>query len=182
MAGSICVDCEAAIDRRSRRCKSCSARKNQRERLERGDYQPIDGIKIVEWKSQRWYLSKDGYYRNREGKLLHRQVYMEKHGPIPPGHEVIVHHENHVRGDFSVDNLLGVSPSEHLAEHGTRGFTAWGPGDPRHTTRVRTMWANRKPIKRSCATCGIEFESIGMRSKYCSRRCSRKNIEKMSCI
>lgn len=167
--GSVCFDCGARIDRRSQRCKSCASKLRQRELRKR--LPPADGVRIVEWGGQRWYMSKDSYYRNRTRQLLHRQVYMAKHGSIPPGYDVVVHHENHDKADFSIDNLRGVSVSERLIEHGVRGFTAWGPGDERHSKRVLTMWANRKPVARECAVCGNPFESIGMRSKYCGSTC-----------
>src|SRR5215472_7801565 len=107
--------CGATISKRSKtgKCYSCAAKS-------RAGIQPIDGHYIVQWGGRRWYLNtKDGYYRNRDGELLHRHVYMAEHGvTLPPGHAVLVHHVNEVVTDFAPDNLEGCTPSEHLAKHG----------------------------------------------------------------
>jgi len=39
---------------------------------------------------------------------------------------------------------------------------------------ARLLAARRKPKPRTCPVCGGQFEAVGGRSKYCSKRCANR--------
>lgn len=73
-------------------------------------------------KPYRATVTKDanGYERKRRGRgmpleYVHRIVWEDAHGPIPPGYHV--HHKNHVRDDNRLENLELVLGVRHNADH-----------------------------------------------------------------
>lgn len=144
------------------------------------DPEPSEAPAFCTWDGQTWYFNKRaGYHYNRDGFLLHRAVWISAHGPIADGHEV--HHINRKRWDSRLSNLELLTVAEHrrrtyaeredleLQRQRSSGQCSRG---------LRKMWADREPRKLSCAFCGIEFESTGMRAKYCSANCRVKGLKK----
>jgi len=78
---------------------------------------------FVEWNGKRWYLY-DGYWKNRAGKLLHREVYMAANGYIPPS--VDIHHIDGDRANYALSNLRALSRAEHMNQHEPRPITPSG--------------------------------------------------------
>ena len=68
---------------------------------------------VVFWRGECWYLY-DGYYKNRRGELLHREIYIDAHGPI--GDDVEVYHRDEDKSNWALDNLeSGPSASRYDA-------------------------------------------------------------------
>lgn len=65
----------------------------------------------------RWYsLAKDGYYkRPGGGELLHRQLWIDNFGPIPPGFDV--HHKNEITTCNELWNFELLAHAEHSSMH-----------------------------------------------------------------
>ena len=122
----------------------------------------------VEWGGRKWYCNrKDGYFRSRGGKLLHRAVWEDVHGPLPPGHHV--HHRNEDRSDNGIDNLQALTPSEHLRQHRPRGAAGWDAGT--RSAAAAVQWTERDPRALRCDGCGRDFASTGQRARFCSNAC-----------
>lgn len=92
------------------------------------------------------------YFYSRQLGYLHRVIWAEAHGPIPPDHEI--HHADHDTFNNDLANLVCVPRPEHRRESAeSRVFQA-------HT----------------CDHCGAVFESqAGVRGerRFCSGRCSQ---------
>lgn len=99
---------------------------------------------------------------------MHRAVWESVHGAVPSS--VDVHHIDHDPGNNDINNLRALSRSEHLREHGPRGFIAWTTGQ--HRDRASAMWDRRAPACVKCHHCGAAFDSTGMRSKFCGKNCA----------
>lgn len=119
---------------------------------------------------------------------LHRQVYLDHHGPIPDGWHV--HHQDHDPFNNAPDNLVVATNSEHLAHH-MAGYVA-DDGQLAHLDRVRPLasewhrsddgrawhrehgvrtWEGRPLVEHRCQLCGETFETRGKINAYCSARC-----------
>lgn len=57
----------------------------------------------------------NGYLIDEHGQLVHRNIYVQVHGPIPIGWEV--HHINGTKDDNAIDNLIAVPEHVHWAIH-----------------------------------------------------------------
>ena len=101
------------------------------------------------------------YYRplvrkaNIGRQLLHRDIWIDLHGPIPNG--CVIHHkdENPLNNDPS--NLVCETRGEHTAHH------------------IRQAWPLRKPESRTCIHCGKTFTTINRSSynKFCGTKCKK---------
>ena len=58
---------------------------------------------FVEWNGKRWYPY-EGYWKNRAGKLLHREVYMAANGYIPPSVDI-----HHIDGDRNILTSVSIA-------------------------------------------------------------------------
>lgn len=128
----------------------------------------------TEWRGECWYLYRD-YFRNRKGQLLHREKYQDAHGSIPQSLDV--HHIDGDKTNNDISNLVAITKAEHLREHGPRGFQLWNSEQRRENT-TQNVWGKREPKTITCACCGGEFQSVGMRAKYCGPNCRAKGFRK----
>lgn len=134
--------------------------------------------------------SKRVYYQ-RQGKNLHRAIWMAAHGEIPPGHEI--HHADGDPLNNELDNLVLMDISEHrrLSADARRdhtltcahcGCTYTGKlTRPGHRTfcgyRCKNNWyyhhagTGRHPMV--CPQCGSNFQGQS-KQVCCSRTCSLK--------
>lgn len=128
----------------------------------------------VEWNGQRWYKNKrDSYYRNRRGKLLHREKYQQAYGPL--SRELHVHHRDGTRHNNALDNLEALTPSEHLRKHERSGFAVYDTEQRRRLAEAQ--WQARKPVDVVCVGCGTTFPSTGVRAKYCHPNCRARHYK-----
>lgn len=140
--------------------------------------------------NHRNYFSAAGDYQ-RKGRepTLHRAIWRSLHGPIPDGHHI--HHRDGNPLNNDPDNLVCVSPRDHVAEHWTPEraaaqraqaervrplAAAWHrseEGRAWHVEHGRRVWEQRESVRRTCEHCGTEFDCITRRSsdRFCSNRC-----------
>lgn len=122
----------------------------------------------IEWGGRTWYKNKrDGYYRSRAGKLLHRAIWESEHGPIPD--RCHIHHKNEDRQDNSIENLECLQPGEHMRKHEPKGYLKWDQAV--RSGASAKYWAAKQPSERACRFCGTRFVSTGQRSAFCSNAC-----------
>ena len=121
----------------------------------------------IEWNGDFWWFWTD-YYKNRRGKLLHREKYIAEHGALPDGWHV--HHIDGNKQNNDISNLEALPPGEHQHRHDPRGFVAWTTEQRANSSRH--SWKIKKPTMRTCAVCGGNYESIGQRTKFCSIHCA----------
>lgn len=160
------------MDLRTCRCDDCEAYKPPLEEREgkvwwRSHWYGIDAF----WSE--YYSRKDSDQRRF---LLHREIYETHVGPIPDG--FVVHHKNHNKYDNRSENLVAISRGEHNAEdgHGTDALRAYVESHTPEEWGQRSkdlVWSKRKPRDITCATCGVVFQSTGMRAKFCDEHGSR---------
>lgn len=129
-----------------------------------------------------WYYNKRaGYHYNRDGFLMHRAVWIKANGPIPDGHEI--HHVNRCRWDSRLANLEMLTIRDHRVRT-QRERTDMDEQRKRSSKQcsagLKRMWETREPKPLVCAFCGINFESTGMRAKYCTKKCGKKAIYRYS--
>ena len=151
-------------------------------------YAPLDvhlhGEPIIHY-GKRWFVTKDGYCKNRKGTLLHREIWKEHFGEIPAG--LLVHHKDGNRLNFSINNLELCSVKRHAEYHPRHRWT--GEEKQNLSQARKDWWKNKKPHKAVCITCGKEHESMSYRRLYCSERCrdryhskSRGNVVENPCV
>lgn len=157
---------------------------------------------IVEFNGVRFYRYPDSSHRaNRRyftpgiadrqkgADYLHREIWKAAHGEIPEGHHV--HHRDGNPLNNDIDNLVCISPKQHIAEHWTeeravanrewaakiRPLTKAWHGSPEgrewHRRQARESYKKRQSLKRDCDHCGTEFDSISRRDndRFCSNNC-----------
>lgn len=75
----------------------------------------------VTWNGQTYSNRANGYFAKTTGDraYLHREVYQDTHGEIPPDFDV--HHLDGDKTHNAAENLCAQSPSEHGKRHGFGG-------------------------------------------------------------
>lgn len=124
----------------------------------------------TEWRGQTWYYYRD-YYRNRDGKLLHREKYQDHHGPL--GREFDVHHKDGDPLNNDLDNLIALTRKAHFAEHEPRGWNAF-TSEQRREVSLK-LWLEREARPCVCVVCGTEYQSTGMRARFCRPACAQQH-------
>ena len=66
----------------------------------------------------KFYSNGNGYYKNKNGKHLHRYIWEKYNGKIPEGY--VVHHKDHNKSNNNISNLEMISDLEHRHEHDIR--------------------------------------------------------------
>lgn len=134
---------------------------------------------------------------------LHRDIWRAHNGrDIPDGWHI--HHKDHDPFNNDPRNLTALSPAGHGEEHAAefldarrdhieriRPLAAAWHGSPEgirwHKEHGRQTWEVREPVgRRTCESCGNEFEAWFERARYCSRKCidrtrERKYLEAATC-
>lgn len=127
----------------------------------------------VEFDGRTWWLCASGYYADKDGKKLHREVYRAAHGGIPKGY--IIHHSDGNRGNNALSNLEAVPWGDHSRHHNTgRRFS----DDDRaaHSRALKRFWQGARWREAVCCHCGASFLSRhhGEPRKFCSLACQEK--------
>lgn len=117
-----------------------------------------------------WWLCKSGYYCNTDGKKLHRRIYEDNFGLIPPGY--VVHHRDHDRRNNSPENLEAMPRSAHTRYHQT-GRAIHPNQLAASSAEMHRRWASAPVHRVTCLVCSAPF---GMRSlqaprQFCSNKC-----------
>lgn len=149
-----------------------------------------------EFNGERYWLC--GYYFQRHGKRLHREVWKFYNGDIPKGFHV--HHIDEDRTNNQIENLELLEGKEHLLQHaGTESRRENGrraikmaiekapewhkskEGYKWHSEHGKKIWENRKPHTFKCDMCGKEFESMTMTMTgrhFCHPNCKAKHLRR----
>jgi len=117
----------------------------------------------------------------------HRWVWKNHHRSIPKGYHI--HHRDEDRSNNVIGNLELLTPSEHVKKHFTeerrakflkiaeenRELTkAWHKspeGKAWHKAHGILLWKNRKPIKKKCGRCLLQFSTKTFHQQFCSNNC-----------
>jgi len=103
------------------------------------------------------YVTRAGYAQTGRNTLVHRAVYKEMHGPIPPGHEV--HHTCSTKRCIRPSHLKLVTRSEHWeAEQELQGVDfRWKnrerPERCPHDHEPDWVYYPSRPTRRVCREC-----------------------------
>ncbi len=152
---------------------------------------------FVIYAGRKFHLQSSGFYyqdgsRDHPERLLHRRMWYDARGPIPPDHEI--HHKNGDWTDTRIKNLAMVPSSKHRAFHAkkrlrdpkylktrlaqlevARGLApAWHrskEGHEWHKKHGQASWKKRKPMDKKCSVCGKPFTAFWERAKFCGRKC-----------
>jgi hypothetical protein len=112
-----------------------------------------------------WWRGKDGYYLNNGREKLHRRIYEDNFGPIPPRY--VVHHIDHDRGNNSPDNLTLMSLSEHVSYH-QQGHVAHPAQLVAAGKELRRRWKEAPVCRIICKVCVPNLRHAPCRHHGCS--------------
>ena len=116
------------------------------------------------------------------GTSLHRQIWIDRHGAIPPGFDI--HHKSHDTDHNAIENLEPLPGKEHARRHIQERLSAGGDlcvtldawrrsDDGKATLRsnARKMLARTPEREFTCAYCGVVARTRCPTKKHCSRVC-----------
>jgi hypothetical protein len=157
---------------------------------------------FVEYCGERFYIQTTRRYfssgrKDVAERLLHRRVWSDAHGPIPPG--MSVHHKDGDWRNNSLDNLdllpVGVHMSGHMRERwedetqraafmaglekareAAKGWHSSEEGRTWHRRHGRSSWASVERQDIVCACCAKVFRGYpSAGAKLCSKACRQKH-------
>jgi hypothetical protein len=141
------------------------------------------------------------YFRcgpNSGERYLHRQKWIDAHGPIPEGCDIHHKDENPLNND--IPNLESLPDGVHQRQHGAsmpdwkrewlrthadeirdsaRAWHSSPEGRAWHRLHGIQAWENRQPHPRECEYCGQTYSTIGTTGKFCSNRCKSAHRRKL---
>ena len=135
---------------------------------------------------------KCGFYFQKKGKRLHREVWEYHNGEIPKGYHI--HHKDGDRSNNSIDNLALVLGKDHLSGHMSdelrkenarqviKKAIAAAPewhrseeGRQWHSQHGKEAWENRTLNTYTCVQCGKTFQTKNVYGNnvncFCSNNC-----------
>ena len=177
----------------------------------------MENTKFIIYNDKKYWVSGTGQYfyycpyKNgiRQTRIaLHRQIWKDNNGEIPPQHHV--HHVDGNPLNNDPSNLVCILGSKHNSEHATQ-YTKENPervmlalqkaqdkardwhkskeGLAWHSANAKSMWVHKKPRKVICENCGKEYESTCTKAKFCSNNCAqgfyyrtKKHHEDRECV
>lgn len=112
-----------------------------------------------------WDKEKKRYFQH----ALHRDIWMDTHGPVPKGCDI-----HHVDEDFdnnNIDNLECITKSDHHKHHGAdpefkRTMQRWHKENGT-ALRVALQEATQRPKNYTCKRCGTPFVAKSFKAKFC---------------
>lgn len=144
--------------------------------------------------SGRYYQDQDR--KNCTERLLHRVVWTEHHGSIPPHHSI--HHKDGDWGNNRISNLELVETSAHCRHHmrerfadpvqakrfiaflrsGSDAAVRWHKspeGREWHSNHAKNQWKKRKPSRKRCEHCKSYFLTKHPgQARFCSNSCTQR--------
>lgn len=140
------------------------------------------------WADRNYYRPDAGHIR-RGVRALHREIWIDTFGEIPPGHHI--HHRDKDTSNNAPENLECVSPLEHKQQHplsdeqlgrlrdhidGVRHLAvAWhrsAEGRAWHSEHGKRAWESRDPVEYVCEYCGKSYVSLHRgTARFCSNNC-----------
>lgn len=121
-----------------------------------------------------YHRRKDGYYKDRKGRQMHRAVWAYHWGDIPK--KMLVHHIDGDPSHNQVDNLEVLTVSQHLKHHYAKDPTR-RENSKAYLKKARAV-AFKRDVEKTCIHCGGTFMAMRMHAKsakYCSSECSYKH-------
>lgn len=134
-----------------------------------------------------------GFYFQRNGKRLHREVWKYYNGKIPKG--MHIHHKDGNRFNNQISNLELQTPKGHVQEHFKRKerlqnaqknmrehvipaaalWHATEEGKKWHSKQAKEVWRKRNYISYHCTYCEKEYKTKHIYGKgqhhFCSSNC-----------
>ena len=138
---------------------------------------------------------KCGFYFQRKGRRLHREVWEHHNGKVPSGYHV--HHKDGDRSNNCIENLALMEGHDHLREHmkaperveynkkaieiARVAASKWhGSDDGRewHSKHGKENWQKREMQTYICTECGKEFQTKHIfgegQNHFCSNNCKTR--------
>lgn len=151
---------------------------------------------MVVYKGKKYYLHKSGYWireRIRKGQprrrwLLHREVWEDHHGSIPP--QCTIHHKDEDKSNWMLENLECLTRSAHTRLHRLKDLQEgrlekfkeiglWLTQSVKGRALRRAgydRWRREKPLEvGECEVCGKVMEIIIRTKRFCSQACQKRN-------
>ena len=160
-----CVDCLGPCW--AERCRPCYFVHREAVRVPKRGRVELHGVA--------YFQNSDGYYltgpNNGVDRLYHRQLWIDAHGPIPPGWQV--HHLDHDKTNNDLSNLAAMSARAHHRHHHVGKTVAQAFIE---FQRERMTRAHREMVPKvhTCVICESTFERRAYRASFCSDECRRK--------
>jgi HNH endonuclease len=154
---------------------------------------------VIEYRGHRYRLYPNGgkthrrYFSGSEPRsgFLHRHIWEDEKGPIPPGYEI--HHKDENTLNNNISNLECITKKEHRNKHLLTGkalerqrehmarirkkANEWHKTDEgREANRQAALlsWGPDRPMfKKRCLCCEQEFESPFERTQFCPKTIRR---------
>ena len=144
-----------------------------------------------------WLQSTGRYFSSRDRvngeRLLHRRIWADHNGPIPPKHSI--HHKDHDWRNSDIQNLECMPSGQHTRMHMAKKLEdpayfernrqhllaaqelakPWHASDEGrewHRRHGRKSWEGRKPVGAKCSRCGVPYWTFYPdRSRFCGTSC-----------
>lgn len=158
---------------------------------------------FIEYEGEKFWLQTTGRYfqsgdKTQPERLLHRRVWINARGEIPPGHAV--HHKDGNWRNNDLNNLELMPIAEHMRLHMTERWKdpeyierarfglmkareaakAWhasAEGIQWHAENGKKVWADRKPLLVKCEVFLKEFETLFYGgARRCSKACRENHF------
>lgn len=142
-----------------------------------------------EFNGEVYYLC--GYYFQKNGKRLHREVWKHHNGDIPKGYHV--HHKDSNRANNNIENLELKSGKQHMEMHANeekrivhakshikviqnmaKEWHSSKEGYKWHSKHAKASWKKREEQTYKCSYCDKEFKSLAIiktGNTFCSNNC-----------
>lgn len=154
---------------------------------------------IVVYQGDTYRVQSSGRYYQSDKKdvphrLLHRRIWSDHFGEIPPNHHI--HHIDENWRNNDISNLECIYGPDHLSHHKSEQIrqnpkqnqewlemarvkaAEWHrseEGREWHSKNGKASWVGREPTSSNCSVCNTEYETFfASRSRFCSTSCAQK--------
>ena len=146
-------------------------------------------VKSIEYRGQIFRRHRGRIYYTRGPVALHRKVWEDANGPIPPGFHI--HHRDHDSDNNELANLELVEESKHCSHHRQERLSTGGDlaaklaewrasSEGKETLRENAQkMRDRTPLRKfACANCGVPVETRHPLQQCCAESCTLQLREK----